>query len=162
MYKSISVVDLLSLNIFQDKTRFDLICPDMDEEVGKVLQYLGVDTSKPIHIQACRHRTVDNKVVTDYRFCGHERTDKDWIKYADIDTRIMRHKDSSLQSELYVMSANTANEDHEDAEREFSLTAGDVDKEWMNNVYTIKALQSAQIAIRGCIHPEENLLFQGE
>ena len=43
------------------------------------------------------------------------------------------------------MSANTANEDHEDAEREFSLTAGDVDKEWMNNVDTIKALQSAQI-----------------
>jgi hypothetical protein len=68
--KVISAYDLLLADTLQGMNQFDLCHLDNIDKVNAVLDTLGFDVTKPIHIYAAQHRTLKNEVKIGYVFAG--------------------------------------------------------------------------------------------
>ena len=50
-------------------------------EFREILWQFGMNVNKGVEVQENKtHRTMLNRLVTCDRYCGHERTDKEWIE----------------------------------------------------------------------------------
>lgn len=68
--KTISFQDILKVSWLQGYNEIDLLSIQMDKEVDRVLDEIGIDTEYPIIYYPCKHRTLDNKIVLGFMACG--------------------------------------------------------------------------------------------
>lgn len=160
MIKSVSVFDLQMFPQFKDVSEFDLIHPDNYDEVMDLLHLLGMNTKSsklsPC-VQACKHRTITNKVVVGYRWVGLERTDAEWKPYASLESRIHSHSDLTLVSELLRMSREGGLVDERRIGKADNTKPTEPDYDSV--VEQILWLQKKQREIRGCLSGDEDILY---
>ena len=73
--KAISFSDVLTFPQFKGMTEVMLLDTKMDKHVMPYLYLLGGDKNQGYQILANRHRNLNNKVVTGYRYVMQSRTD---------------------------------------------------------------------------------------
>lgn len=164
MIKYYSFVDVLALPQFHGMRERDLLRREMDEVIGKLLYPFGVDNTKPLSIQACRHRSNSKGIVTNYRYVAFERRDKEWLWFGkpSMEVRINDTKDSTLIGELSMLAdMHRQSKDNVveicEAMRAVAMSkakknmiaAAEHEPDMEQTIQEIKALQSLQIAIRG-------------
>lgn len=172
MIRSISFQDVLSLVPFQGMSQSDLLSRKMDSEVAPYLYKMGINIDTQFLVQACLHRNLAGEKVLGYRYCGMERTDKEWIdsKFGSMGARINSQKDKELSSDMIRMSrqgfnyeqfkkmalmAATPEELRQARERREPLIPVET---YEDDLATMKSLQVFQIAARGPLHPEEDMI----
>jgi len=74
------------------------------ESVERILYENGMDVERGWSTEALLHRNLQNKVVDTVRFCGIQRTDKEWLPYMSTEDMIAATTDSYLKADLIVMS----------------------------------------------------------
>jgi hypothetical protein len=74
------------------------------ESVERILYENGIDVKLGWCTDKLLHRNLQNKVVDTLRFCGTQRTDKEWLPYMSTEDRIANTTDAYLKAELMVMS----------------------------------------------------------
>ena len=109
--KTISFQDLLKVSWLQGYSEIDLLSIEMDEQVDKVLDEIGIDTEYPILYFPCKHRTLDNKVVVGYMACGEvscnrKHTNSPYFDITDIVIANM-YRDIDYAKELAEMAGRT-------------------------------------------------------
>lgn len=74
------------------------------ESVERILYENGIDVKLGWCTDKLLHRNLQNKVVDTLRFCGIQRTDKEWLPYMSTEDRIANTTDAYLKADLMVMS----------------------------------------------------------
>jgi hypothetical protein len=109
MSKVISAYDLLLADTLQGMNQFDLCHLDNIDKVNAVLETLGFDVTKPVHIYAAQHRTLKNEVKIGYVFAGEYNLSRQHIKgpYSTLEDVLVAasHSDQSLFEQLHAMSS---------------------------------------------------------
>lgn len=170
-----SIKDMLKLEPFKHMNERQLLDPKNDETILDMLYPLGVDKSKGMDIQACRHRTNDKKDVVNWRYVFEERRDKGWLNSgnASLEVRINDTKDLVLIGELVQMAGilhrTTTDGIMGAAAYELSVRQRgkknriiphrDDEANEEDVVKQIRALQSIQRLIRGDLKSSEDVLW---
>jgi hypothetical protein len=106
--KVISCYDLLLADPLKHMNIFDLVHLDNAEVVYDVLETLGMDVAKPVHIYAAQHRTLAGDVKIGYLFAGELDTSRSFLKgkYAHPEDLLIAAsiRDKSLYEHLHEMS----------------------------------------------------------
>lgn len=106
--KVISAYDLLLADPLVGMNQFDLVHLDNLTKVNNVLEVLGFDTSKAVHVYSALHRTMTNEIKVGYIFAGEMNLAREHIKgpYARPDEVMLaaQMQDKSLYEELHAMS----------------------------------------------------------
>lgn len=172
MIKRVSFSDVLSLAAFKGCNHFDLLPRKMDSEVAPYLFKMGINIDTQVLVQACRHRTLEGKEHLGYTYVGMERTDKQWLdsRFSTMSARIASQTDKELASDMIKASrqgfnyeqfkkmallAATPEELRLARERREPLVPLD---SYEKDLAAIKALQSVQEAVRGPLHPDEDMI----
>lgn len=74
------------------------------ESVERILYENGIDVELGWCTDKLLHRNLQNKVVDTLRFCGKQRTDKEWLPYMSTEDRIANTTDAYLKADLMAMS----------------------------------------------------------
>jgi hypothetical protein len=105
--KVLSCYDLLLADPLKGMTIFDLCHLDNAEVVYDVLETLGMDVSKAVHIYAANHRTLSGDVKIGYLFAGELSLKRQHLKgkYSMPDDVLIAAslQDQSLFAELHAM-----------------------------------------------------------
>lgn len=172
MIRSISFQDVLSLEAFQGLSQFDLLPRKMDSDIAPYLYKMGANIDTQVLVQACKHRGVDGQERMGYRYCAMERTDKQWLdsKFGSMSARIASQKDKELSSDMIRMSVQgmdynafkkmalmAATPEELRMAREKRVPEPPVES-YEDDLATMKALQTIQIAARGPLHPDEDMI----
>ncbi len=164
MILGVSFKDVISIPAFADLTQFDLLKPKMDAQTAPYLFKLGMNIDKPVIVQACKHRTLDKQSIIGYRYCGHERTDKEWLNNSrcTMSARIASQRDPYLGAEMARMSAEGLGvssyktiEDKEEAGAKNEIYEDD----WQESRSMMKSLAAIQVSVRGPLTNDENMFF---
>ncbi len=171
MIIGVSFSDILKLKEFYGMSEFDLLPRKMDNDVFPYLFKLGSDIDKPVSVQACLHRNVDDQQILGYRYVSYERTDKEWLESGrcSIGARIAACTDPHLAADLYVYSKQGIGESGfknmcVGVMGKTGTTRKDLNmmmnKDWQLTQSQIQALQDVQRNIRGELSDNENILFE--
>lgn len=172
MVVGFSASDLVELPQFVGMSVFDLIQRSNDVIVASLIYKMGADTSRGVHIQACKHRNVRNKVLVGYRYVAFERKDKEWLsnRHSSMSARISAQKDSTLAGDMVFMSQQGIGENGFKAmcvgvmgsedKGAVGITRSEIDEDYLETLSLIHSLQKAQENIRGYISEEEDILFK--
>ena len=74
------------------------------ESVERILYENGIDVELGWCTERLLHRNLQNKVVDTIRFCGIQRSDKEWLPYMNVEDMIANTTDSYMKADLMVMS----------------------------------------------------------
>lgn len=169
-----SFVDVLNIPEIKEiaSNPFDLLPRKMDNVVAPYLWKLGMDVDRGIKVQACRHRIVDLKPVVSYRYVGLERSDKEWLanRNCSMSARIQAQEDKEVASDMVRMSLEGIGEKGfrsmcEKASGQEGTTRTikkEEEDDWQDNVSVMRALRDIQIAVRGNLHPDEEMFESRE
>lgn len=78
--KVISIRDLILAEPLAGMNHFDVCHPDNQTVVYGVLETIGFDITKPVHIYAANHRDMQNKTGVGYMFAGELNLKREHIK----------------------------------------------------------------------------------
>ena len=74
------------------------------ESVERILYENGIDVELGWCTERLLHRNLQNKVVDTIRFCGIQRSDKEWLPYMNVEDMIANTADSYMKADMMVMS----------------------------------------------------------
>lgn len=107
--KVVSCYDLLLADALQGMNIFDICSLDNAEKVYSVLETIGMDVSKAVHVYAAQHRTLTNEVKIGYIFAGELSLKREHIKgpYSTLEDVMLaaQSQDKSLYEELHAMNS---------------------------------------------------------
>jgi hypothetical protein len=109
--KVLSAYDLLLADPLKGLNIFDLVHMDNAARVYAVLETLGMDIAKPVHIYAANHRTLKGDVKVGYLFAGELSLKREHLKgkYSMPDDVLIAAslQDRSLFEELHNMNTRS-------------------------------------------------------
>jgi len=169
MMKRISFHDVLSLHPFNKMNQFDLLPTKMDTDTFPYLFKMGMDIDKPVHVQGCLHRNHEGSPVMGYSYIGLERQDKPWLncRFSTLEARIAAQKDTELRADM--INASREGLDWAAFKKMAVMSAGKdgttshtgptvPEESYEEDIATMTTLRSLQIAIRGPLHPDEDMI----
>jgi hypothetical protein len=97
--KTISVTDLKLIDGLSHLNYMEMVHPSNDQLVGKYLDMIGIDITKPLEYRAYQHRNLQGKVVVNFLIAGDLKLDR-----KSLTSQFSTYEDRLIASSIYDRS----------------------------------------------------------
>jgi hypothetical protein len=97
--KTISVTDLKLIDGLSHLNYMEMVHPSNDQLVGKYLDMIGIDITKPLEYRAYQHRNLQGQVVVNFLIAGDLKLDR-----KSLTSQFSTYEDRLIASSIYDRS----------------------------------------------------------